>query len=140
MQHDPNEPRATLASTLDPNDVRFQGWYPPLPWIFVNDGGFDLEYGFWPGFDPPAVVGWNVTEHETEHYLARFRDRTFYVPPPPRTYDRGEHAPEMSWNLLRPYVGPGQPFPLAVPGRWDQPNCEKYQIYFRIVTGQWNDP
>ena len=74
-----------------------------------------------------------------EHYLARFKNRTFGEWPFQRTYDSAEHTGAFANNLLRLPASPPA-FPLTVPGRWNKPGTEKQEIYDRIVNGHWNIP
>lgn len=121
----------TNALTLDP-ELANESDLNPL--IIVNDGGFSMSTGF---LDSPAFVqGKNVFEHEMEHYLARFEDRTFSVPLPARTYDGQEHVQDGLDNLLDEFG----PHPLHIPGRYDQAGTEKNEIWDRINAGNWNNP
>ena len=132
---DINDPDGTLAATLDPLDVLGQN--PAQAWILLNDGGLTLPEGFRGDLQPAMVTEYSTAEHEMEHYFARFTNRTFGNGQ--RPYDAAEHAPLGSNNLL--HADPVPPAnPLVIPGRSDQPNTEKYEIYTRITQGRWNQP
>jgi len=119
-----------LGMTLDPQAC--QGHLVELPWIVINDG--EPSSG---ATTPPSVMrAGHVLEHEMCHYLARFTNRTFSTPPPPRTYDSSEHVPAGQNNLLVPNI----PCPLTIPGRANQAGTEKKEIWDRIWTGNWNNP
>jgi hypothetical protein len=120
---------SAIGATLDP--LAAQSTSVGLPYILVNDGGFTSASG-----TNPPVPSEHVLEHEMGHYLARFTARTFTVPAPARTYSSSEHVPLGTNNLFEPISPP----PLVVYGRYDQAGTEKYEIWQRIISGNWNNP
>lgn len=140
VQEDRNVPIGFIGHALDPQEIAGIGRSESF--ILLNDGGFGDPSGFAVDpntgllLSPSNVTGANVLEHEMAHYLARFKNRMFGQAPNIRVYSNFEHALPGSNNLLRPAL----PFPLIIPGTSSQPNTEKFEIWERIRTGQWDDP
>jgi hypothetical protein len=129
--------QSVVGLTCDPQCA--QGQTPDRPWIALVDGGFQLSNGFNPTYTPALVTSYLVAEHEMTHYLGRFTNRTFGAPPNQRTYDNSEHVPNGSNNVLQD-GGTPPPYPLVIPGRWNQNGTETQEIWDRIWAGTWNNP
>ena len=136
VQPNPSIPMGALAASVDPQQA--SQWTPPLPRIFLNDGGFALSSGFDPIFTPELMTSYFAIEHEMAHYLGRFTNRSFGQPPNQRVYDAGEHVPNGQNNILELSAPPA--LPLVVPGRWNQSGTENKEIWDRISAGNWNNP
>lgn len=116
-----------LAVNIDPAEAQNQ---LPLPRsITVVNDGFDL------GQSPSSLLAGNLLEHEITHFFARWLNRTFTVPGPPRTYNAQvmgtptEHLQDLSINILDLFF----PHPdLAIPGRSNQVGSERNDIWNRI--------
>lgn len=120
-----------LAYTIDPASA--QQLEPSNGVIILNDGGFTMASGFDPDYTPAQMTSFNVIEHEMVHFLIR----RFNEPP----YDGGEHVPDGANNILvAGGAGPGDPYPLVVPGRWNQGSTEQKEIWDRVFPGLWNNP
>lgn len=130
-----------IAGTIDP--AAADNLSPPLPWILVNDGGFGEFSGFSPGFSPSDVISYNSIEHEITHYLGRFTSRAFGAGAYQRVYNTKEHAnPAIgagSQCILRDGGAPPA-WPLNIPGRYNQTATERYEIWQRVYSGNWNNP
>lgn len=134
------------AGTLDPQAASQVDPLPAGPWIVINDGGFTRTFGFVPppsNGSPAAVTGYNIIQHEMDHYLGRFTSRVFTATG--SQYDSGEHdaAPPLNMrnNVLRSggVDGTTAPYPLVIPSA-SQGVSERQEVWQRIRTGQWNNP
>lgn len=119
-----------------------QTWDPPQhspafgtrKLILINDGGFpSLPYGL---KAPMQIIDFRILEHEFEHYLGRFQNRSFGPPNARRAYDASEHTSDPN-NLLRSGGAPPA-FPLVIPGSSGDHSTEKGEIWERIDAGLWN--
>ena len=132
VQTNVNDEERTIGLASDP--LAAQGLNSQRAAIVINDGGFGASSGFRPNHSPSQVLSYNVTEHEMTHYLARFRNRTING----TFYNIGEHAPANSNNILWD-VRPPPANPLVVPGGASQAGTEKFEIWDRIIQGNWNN-
>jgi len=132
VQTNVNDPDRAAGLTSDPEQA--PGLNLPRAVIIINDGGFDQNSGFAPQYSPSTSLTYNILEHEMAHYLARFRNRTING----TTYNLGEHAPANTNNILNDGRPPPAK-PAVIPGRATQAGTEKFEIWQRISSGDWNN-
>lgn len=143
----PGQNNGILAITFDPAE-----YY--MPFVTLNDGGFDLQFGLAAGSSFLRTD--HVLEHEITHYLGRFNNRLFQwsaaagpntFPLVSRSYNGGEHA--LRSSVLDPLPGPikdilaidARPHQLYVPGaNASGPQGPRAEIINRLQLGNWNVP
>lgn len=119
--------------------------------IFVNDGGGDLLSGTVPDATAANLASFHMLCHEMDHYLGRFYDET--IPYTGSIYDGSvagsdDKVHDYSMYPLRPNnllrwggLGPGNPYPLVVPGDVNVSNdSEIKRTLNRVTTATWNVP
>lgn len=125
--------------TYDPGVHSIYAFSPTFRCIIMNDGGFATQSGF----DFLTSKNGHVLQHEATHYLARFDSQCFTGPSGTRCYDAGEHDNVSLNHILLPSLNEGPPLvplPLKIPGGIATPGTELFQVFDRIITGNWNNP